>query len=98
MDLGADLFLRTVVDVNYTGDHFTASDNDPLTEQEAFALWNMAITLGAQSGDWDVSLIGRNITDKDYYSYSNDIPFMRGSHVATKGRGADYALRARVSF
>ncbi|BFM17898.1 TonB-dependent receptor [Maricurvus nonylphenolicus] len=98
IELSGSLFLRTVFDVNYTGEHYTVPDNDPLTEQDAYALFNLAITLGAQSGKWDVSLIGRNITDKEYHTYSNDIPFMYGSHVATKGREADYAIRARVNF
>lgn len=97
-DIGNNLYLRTVIDVNYLDDHYTSQDNDPLTEQDAYALTNLTITLGAQDNSWDVSLVGRNITDEEYMTYSNDMPLFAGSQQVAWGREASYAVRGRLKF
>jgi len=97
MDLG-EFYLRTVVDANYMDEHHTAMDNDPLAFQDAYTLWNLTLTLGAQDDSWDVSLIGRNLTDEEYISYSNDMPLFAGSQQVAWGREASYAIRGRLKF
>jgi iron complex outermembrane recepter protein len=98
MELSQSLYLRTVVDANYKGEHSTAADNDPVSMQDAYTLWNLTLTLGSLDERWDVSLVGRNLTDEDYYIYSNDVPFSGGGHQASFGRGANYAVRGRLKF
>ncbi len=97
-NIGSTMFLRTVLDVNYLDDHHTAQDNDPLVHQDAYALTNLTITLGAQDNSWDVSLVGRNITDEEYITYSNDMPLFAGSQQVAWGREASYAVRGRLKF
>ncbi|BFM17542.1 TonB-dependent receptor [Maricurvus nonylphenolicus] len=98
IELTQQLFLRTVIDANYKGEHSTAADNDPVSMQDAYTLWNLTLTLGAVNERWDVSLVGRNLTDEEYYIYSNDVPFSNGGHQASFGRGANYAVRGRLKF
>ena len=98
MDIGDNLYLRTVLDANYLDDHHTAQDNDPLVYQDSYTLWNLTMTLGSQDDRWDVSFVGRNITDEDYISYSNDMPLFAGNQQVAWGREANYAIRGRLKF
>lgn len=98
MELSSTLYLRTVLDANFLDDHHTAQDNDPLVYQDAYTLWNLTMTLGAQDDSWDVSFVGRNITDEQYISYSNDMPLFAGNQQVAWGREASYALRGRLRF
>jgi outer membrane receptor protein involved in Fe transport len=98
LDLGDNLYLRTVLDANYMDDHHSAQDNDVLAEQAAYTLWNLTLTIGSQDDDWDVSLVGRNITDEQYITYSNDMPLFAGSQQVAWGREANYAIRGRLRF
>ncbi|BFM14758.1 TonB-dependent receptor [Maricurvus nonylphenolicus] len=98
MDLGSSLFLRTVADVNYMDDHHTAQDNDELVYQDAYATVNLTVTLGAQDDKWDISLVGRNLTDEEFITYSNDMPLFAGSQQVSWSRGANYAIRGRLKY
>lgn len=98
MDLGSNYYLRTVADANFMDEHHTAMDNDPLAFQDAYTLWNLTVTVGAQDDSWDVSLIGRNLTDEEFVTYSNDMPLFSGSQQVAWGRGASYAIRGRLKF
>ncbi len=98
MDIGSTLYLRTVLDANYLDDHHTAQDNDTLVYQDSYVLTNLTVTLGSQDERWDVSFVGRNITDEQYISYSNDMPLFAGNQQVAWGREASYAIRGRLNF
>ncbi|BFM17330.1 TonB-dependent receptor [Maricurvus nonylphenolicus] len=102
-----DFFLRSVIDVNYLDDHSTTADADPIVRQDSYTLTNLTFTFGAANGKWDVSLIGRNITDEEYMTYTNDVPLTTAANgsggpgsnqVGTQGRPANYAIRGRLRF
>lgn len=102
-----DFFLRSVIDVNYIDDHSTTADADPIVRQDSYTLTNLTFTFGAASGKWDVSLIGRNITDEEYMTYTNDVPLTTAANgtggpgsnqVGTQGRPVNYAIRGRLRF
>ena len=62
---GLEWYVRG--EVQYVGDQNigTNTNNNPQTEQDAYALWNARLGL-AGGDDWDVSLFGRNLTDEGY--------------------------------
>ncbi len=94
----SDFYLRTVLDANYMGEHETSGDNDPLATHQAYTLMNLTLTLAPQDDSWDVSLIGRNITDEQYSTYSNDMPLFAGNQQMAWGRPASYSIRGRMRF
>ncbi len=98
INIGDNLYLRTVLDANYLDDHHTAADNDELVYQDSYVLTNLTVTLGAQDDRWDVSFVGRNITDEEYITYSNDMPLFAGNQQVAWGREASYAIRGRLKF
>lgn len=98
MELSDTLYLRTVLDANFMDEHHTAQDNDELVYQDSYVLTNLTVTLGSQDDSWDVSFVGRNITDEEYITYSNDMPLFAGNQQVAWGREASYAVRGRMRF
>ena len=72
--LGEALELRTSMDVSYTDKFLTSLTLDPNSAQSGYAKLNARIALAAQSGRWEMALIGRNLTDEETISYSGDVP------------------------
>jgi outer membrane receptor protein involved in Fe transport len=97
-DITESLYLRSVVDYNYMGDHHTAQDNDMGLFQDAYSLFNVTLTLGDAEGMWDVSLVARNVFDEEYRISSGDLPLFAGSKQVAWGRPANFALRFRAKF
>ena len=84
-----NFFLRTVVDVNYTGEHDTSADNDALAFQGDYTLLNLTLTLAPTDEAWDISFIGRNLTDEEYEDVLG---------YSTRGRAYYAGIRGRFDF
>lgn len=84
------------LDYYYSDDYFVEADNEPELFFDSYNLWNGSITYIHESGRWEASIQGRNITD-EYYKVSG---FQnRNSHGWVQhfvGPPAEWA--ARVSF
>lgn len=57
-----------------------ALDLDPNTVQESYEKLDARLTLSNTEANWEVSLIGRNLTDEETIGFANDINFFRGSY------------------
>ncbi|MEM7099305.1 MAG: TonB-dependent receptor [Pseudomonadota bacterium] len=60
-------------DVRYTGDYAWTATEDAL-EQDAFWIWDAAISLYSEDGTHQFNLIGRNLTDEIYIVTGGAIP------------------------
>ena len=49
--------------------------NSPFTVQSGYALVNAALSLGASDGNWQLSLYGKNLADKEYALLMFPTPF-----------------------
>ncbi|MDJ0879989.1 MAG: TonB-dependent receptor [Halieaceae bacterium] len=90
--------LRTAADLSYSDDVFRQGDLDPVSKQDSFTKVNASIIFGPDSGDWDVSLVGKNLTDEDTYSYVNDMPLFNGARQGRLDAPRSYAVRGRYRF
>jgi len=90
--------LTTQIDINYSDEYFATSDLDPHTVQDSFTKVNANITFGPQDGFWDVSLIGKNLTDEDTFKYANDVPLFAGAHFVGTQQPRTIAVRGRLHF
>jgi hypothetical protein len=61
-------------------DKALALDLDPFDMQDSYNKVDTRLTLANASGRWQLSLIGRNLTDKDTIGFSNDVNLFPGSH------------------
>ncbi|MBT4523064.1 MAG: TonB-dependent receptor [Halieaceae bacterium] len=90
--------LDASVDVSWSDDVYRQDDLDPYSLLEAYTKVNMALVFGPSNGRWDVSLIGKNLTDEDTYSYVNDTPLFNGARQARMDQPRSFAVRGRYRF
>jgi iron complex outermembrane recepter protein len=96
-DVGSGLKLRVGSDANFVSAYFAANDLDPFTRQDAYLKVNGTIGLASEDG-WEVSLIGRNLTNELTFADSNDLPIAVGTYRVGVQRPRTVALRLKASF
>ena len=82
-----NLVMDASLDLSYVGDYIYSPNLDPRTEQEAYSLVNGRIALSSSEGDWQVALIGRNLTDETVINFGGNTPL---GGVLTGGAGNSY--------
>ncbi|HSC05253.1 MAG TPA: TonB-dependent receptor [Steroidobacteraceae bacterium] len=103
VNLGAKLRLASTLETVYSGAYFPQATLDPATEQDSFAKFNARLALSSQEGNWEIALLGRNLTDEVTTGYAADIPLAArtfgapsyGSFVAPP---RSIAVQAQVRF
>ena len=64
---------------------------------------NARLSIGAQSGRWDIAALAKNLTDEKVLSFGGDTPlagstFGAKSNYAFYGRGQTLSLQGTVRF
>ena len=72
--LGDALMFTAILDVIYTGEYSPTQNLDPAIDQDDYTKVNARLGIGGIDGDWDLALIGRNLTDQTIVTYANDTP------------------------
>ena len=90
--------LTTIGDVVYQSKQFRDSDLDPTLLQPANAKANLTFIAGPENGKWDISLIGRNIFNKQTFTYGSDTPLLEGARQFAPDKPRTIAVRGRVRF
>ena len=90
--------LDASVDVSWSDDVYRQDDLDPYSQLDSYTKVNSALVFGPINGRWDVSLIGKNLTDEDTYSYVNDTPLFNGARQARMDQPRSFAVRGRYRF
>jgi outer membrane receptor protein involved in Fe transport len=85
--LGDALELRGTVDFVYSDSYLASPALDPNLEQDSFTKVNARISIGAADGQWDLALVGKNLTDEEVVSFGNIAPL---ATTFTGGAGAVY--------
>lgn len=88
--------LNSILDIAYLGDQFRSGDLDPLGVQEAHVKANLTMVFGPERGNWDFSLIGKNLFDEETISYFNDTPVIEGSQQFIPDLPRTLAVRFRI--
>jgi len=103
VNLGSTLQLTTTLETVYSGAYYPQATLDPATKQDSYAKFNARVALSPNDGNWEIALLGRNLTDETVTGYAADIPLAArtfgapsyGSFVAPP---RSLALQARFSF
>lgn len=69
-----NLQIRTTVDMIFTTDYNPSQNVDPNIEQNGYEKFNARIALVNEIDNWEISLMGKNLTDEETISYANDTP------------------------
>lgn len=68
------LLFRSALDALFTTEYLPSQNLDLTTEQDGYVKLNLRVAIGAGDGSWELAVLGRNITDEDIVTYSNDTP------------------------
>lgn len=71
---GDAMEFRAGTDFTFTDDYNSSQNLDPSQEQDGYVKVNMRVAVSDLNAGWEVALIGKNLTDEDVISYSNDTP------------------------
>jgi len=78
-----DYDLNGTLDTIYTDEAYRQDDLDPAALSDDSIRLNAAVVFGPRHGQWDISLIAKNLTDEDdSFSFSQDAPFSQGANRA----------------
>jgi outer membrane receptor protein involved in Fe transport len=99
MPLSENLVLANNLDIIYKDSFYSALDLDPNTRHDDTTIFNARIALANVDRTWSVALIGKNLTDKKYNIWNNDVPVTNSnSYFGLPNRPRSIALQARYNF
>jgi iron complex outermembrane recepter protein len=92
--------------LNHSSSYLTDASNAPGSLQKAYTMVDATIRLGAEDDMWQVSLIGRNLTNKFVFYAAADVPFtgnngfgvLLGDRFASVARGREILLQVGFKF
>lgn len=90
--------ITSLLSVTYVDEYFGQPSADPVTIQESVTLVNAAINVKPVDGNWEVSLIGKNLSDENYFWYTNGVPLFTGSYFASYSAPSSLALEFSYTF
>ena len=100
-ELSSGLLLSAGLDYNWTDDVAVSADLDDTLIQKSYGKLNARISL-AGNDKWQVSLVGKNLTDEATFMWGNDIPLgtlgFRGSYFKLIDPPRTVELAARMNF
>lgn len=89
------------LDVSYTDEYSLASDGDPLMMQDSFAKLDARFALRSADGNWEIALLGKNLTDEETTAWGNDVvnagPFL-GTYFIILDRLRTFAIQGTYRF
>ncbi len=101
--LSNGLELSTMVNMFYTSEYDASATFDPGLVQDDYSMFNFRIGIGPSSGDWEIALLARNLTDEKVLQFGGDTPLAGGtfgakSNYAFYGQGRTLSLQGTKRF
>lgn len=94
-DLGSGLELIGSTDARYVGKRFLEATGQIFDRAPAYWVQNARLTLASKQGGWEIAAWGKNIWNKEYLTYINNVSFFR---LEIYGEPVSYGLSASVKF
>ena len=99
LPVGDALEFRGVLNFNYSDDYLVGADVDPvITVQESFFTTDVRLSLGAQDRSWEISLLGKNLSEELISASSDDQPLVSGNGFASTDRLRSYTIQGTYRF
>jgi outer membrane receptor protein involved in Fe transport len=96
--IGESLELTAGASLFYSDEFFTQATNDELSRQGSYALLDARLALAPIEHNWEVALIGKNLTDRETISYWSPLPSSLGSGQVLVDRSRSVALQLSLRF
>ena len=84
---------------SYRSGFFVDTGNSPFLKQEGYGLLDARIILQPESGNWQFKIWGKNLTDKSYVTWAQDLIPLGLTHATSFfGRPREYGVTFRVNL
>lgn len=93
--MGANLELIANTDFRYVGNRFLEATGQIFDRAPSYWVQNARLTLASKKGSWEVAAWGKNIWNKEYLTYINNVSFFR---LEIYGEPVSYGLAASFKF
>ena len=87
--ISSTLVFSALLDVFYTDDYDASATFDPALVQDSYSLINARVGIGAETGRWQLAVLGKNLSDEKVLSFGGDTP-LAGSGFGAKSNYAFY--------
>ncbi|SFP84363.1 Outer membrane receptor proteins, mostly Fe transport [Sphingomonas rubra] len=101
---GSDLEFGLTGDTFYSSNYFASDAFAPASRQDDFWRFNASARVGAADGRWQLSFIGRNLSNKYYLLFAGDrtggtsVPLTQGEQRGVVARGREFWLQASFRY
>jgi outer membrane receptor protein involved in Fe transport len=99
--VGDGLVFSSMFDIFFTSDYDASATYDPALVQNKYSILSLRAGIGSESGNWQLALLAKNLTDEKILSFGGDTP-LSGSTFGAKSNYAFYSpgrtLSAQVIF
>lgn len=96
--LSDSLELTSMLNLNYTDEQYLAQDLDEQSLEESHVTVNGRIALADLENNWELALVGKNLTDEEIRTYSNDTPLMDGAFFTYMAPPRTVAVQFTLSY
>lgn len=93
-----DYEINASLNANYTDDYYVDTDLDESLKQKAVTTFNARISFAPFSGDWELALVGKNLSDERIITAGIDTPLVAGGFAAYTAPPRTISLQASVHF
>ncbi|UZW53694.1 TonB-dependent receptor [Sphingobium sp. JS3065] len=87
--IGGDLAFGLDGDLTYSSSYLTDPTSAPRGRQADYTLLGGSVRLGAENKRWQIAFIGRNLTNKHVFQFTNEVPFTGGGTGTAAGTLSD---------
>ena len=90
--------------ISFSDSYITNASSQPLSRSPSYALFDASVRLAEADDRWELSLIGRNLTDKYYWVRTSDNPAASANptrladSTASVSRGREIMIRAGFKY
>ena len=85
-------------DGRYSDSYLASGFGNPLSEQDSFVTIDAGIRFGADDRNWQIAVIGKNLTNEFFITYDSDTVRVTDSRRFFSGRGRTFTLSLRSEF
>lgn len=84
--------------LRYVDEQLIAPDGNPVFWIDAYTKIDMRVGLAPVGGNWELALIGRNLTDEMTGNFGYNVPLISGAYIQGVDPGRTVALQLKAAF
>jgi iron complex outermembrane receptor protein len=95
--IGETLLASAMLDFNYVDDINKCAEGYRVCQADSYTLYNGRVSLGSQSGRWNVALWGQNLDDEEYQTEVFQ-QLSLGNYITSWGAPRTWGVTLRVNL